>query len=86
MLLLPRRSSKGHVDRNIDAIPMGSSEKTGNGSMTRGHPSCYGVKDWGTILSDCVRSGGVTPGTGSAPACLRVIVSASPHAYTVEMY
>lgn len=36
--------------------------------------------------SDSVHSGGVTPGMDLAPASLRVIVSAFPHAYTVEMY
>lgn len=40
----------------------------------------------GCPASDFVYFGGVTPGMDLAPACLRVIVSAFPHAYTVEMY
>lgn len=36
--------------------------------------------------SDSLPSGGVRPAMDLAPASLRVIVSAFPHAYTVEMY
>lgn len=156
---------------NINEIPMGSTDQTGNGSMAWGHPSCHTGKTAGQFLTDldrpskCSRScrmglsgetgpqshprmgqpknlkgpdvtqqstailcagktqnsskcpwkdgdgwqeqgaagagaaalqgcpgsdslcsSGVRPGMDSAPASLRVIVSAFPHAHTVEMY
>lgn len=46
----------GAQQRNIiDEIPMGSTDKTGNGSMTWGHPSCYRGKTGGQFLIELDR-------------------------------